>query len=52
MLVNESLSRVAEEKLRDDQEPDIFFTVQGLLKDMATVTIGRQLYDTSSSKRH
>jgi predicted ester cyclase len=40
MLVHQRQSRIAEKKLRHDQQPNIFFTIQGLLEDVASVAIG------------
>lgn len=49
MLVDESLGRVAEEQLRDDQESDILLAVEGLLQNMAPVTVGSQFDDPTSA---
>jgi hypothetical protein len=40
MLVHQRQSRIAEKKLRHDQQPNVFFTIQGLLEDVASVAIG------------
>lgn len=48
VLVNESLSGITEEELRDDQQPDVFLAVQGLLQDVAAVAIRGKLDDTAA----
>jgi len=48
MLIHECLRRITKEKLRDDQEPYVFFAVKGLLENVAPITVRRQLDDAAS----
>ena len=48
MLVDESLSGITEEELRDDEKPDVLFTVEGLLEDVASVAVRRKFYDATT----
>lgn len=50
MLVDESLSRVAEQEFRDDDETDVLFAVESLLEDVATVAVGRKLNNSPPAK--
>lgn len=47
MLIDERLSRISREQFGDDSEPDILFTVEGLLKDVTTITVCRELDNAS-----
>ena len=50
VFINKSLSGISYEQFRDDQKPNIFFTVECLLKDMASVTVSSKFNDVSSEK--
>lgn len=49
VFVHEGLRGVTEEQLGNDQEADVFFAVERLLEDMATVTVGREFNDPTST---
>lgn len=49
MLVYQSLRGIPKEQLRDDEKADVFFTVEGLLKDVTPVTIGSKLNNAAPS---
>lgn len=51
MLVDESLSGITEEELRDDEKPDVLFAVEGLLEDVASVAVGCEIDYPSSVQR-
>jgi len=51
MFIYESLCRVAEEKLRYDEQSDVFFAVEGLLKDVTSVTVDSELNDTATTEK-
>jgi hypothetical protein len=51
MLVDERLCRITEKKLRHDEQPNIFFTVEGFLKYMAPITVRRELDDPTSKSQ-
>jgi len=48
MLVHQCQSRIAEKKLRHDQQSNVFFTIESLLEDVTSVAIGRK-FDHSTS---
>jgi hypothetical protein len=50
MLVDESLSRVAEQEFRDNDETDVLFAVESLLEDVATIAVGRKLHNSPPAK--
>ena len=50
MLVHQRQRRITEKKFRHDQQSDVFFTIKGLLEDVASVTISRK-FDYSASMR-
>jgi hypothetical protein len=50
MLVDEGLGRIAEKEFRDDSKTNIFFAVKSLLKDVAAVTVGRELDDAAPTR--
>jgi hypothetical protein len=43
MLVYQGLRGIPKEQLRDDEKADVFFAVEGLLKDVTPITIGSKL---------
>jgi hypothetical protein len=67
VLVDQGLSRISTEELRNDQKsdgcmsrvreaagtnvPDIFFAVQCLLQDVTSITVGGKLDDSAPWKR-
>lgn len=51
VFVHQGLSRIAVKKLGNDEEADILFTVEGLLKDMATVTVCGKVDNTTPARR-
>jgi hypothetical protein len=48
MLVDERLCRITEKKLRHDEQPNIFLTVEGFLKNVASITVRREFGNTTS----
>ena len=48
MLVDESLSGITKEELRDDEKPDVLFAVEGLLEDVTSVAVRRKFYDATT----
>ena len=48
MFVDQSLGRISKQQFRDDEKPHIFFTIEGLLEDMAPVAICSKFDDTPS----
>lgn len=50
MFVHQRQRWIAKKKLRYDQQSNIFFTIKGLLEDVAAVTIGGKFDHTASAK--
>lgn len=48
MLVDESLCRIAKEKFGDNQKPNVLFTIQRLLEDVASIAVSCEVYDATS----
>lgn len=48
MLIDKRLRRITEKELGHDEQSNIFFAVEGLLKDVAPVTVHREFNDTTS----
>ena len=51
MFIYKGLRRVTEEKLRHDEQSDIFLAVESLLEDVASVTVGGKLHDASATEK-
>jgi hypothetical protein len=51
MLIDERLCRITEKKLRHDEQPNIFFTVEGFLENVASVTVRREFDDATSKSQ-
>jgi len=47
VLVDQSLGRIAKQQLSDDEKPDVFFAVQSLLQNVASVAVCSELHNTS-----
>ena len=47
MFIDESLSRITEQQLRNYEQPDILFAVESFLQDVATITIGREVHNAA-----
>ncbi len=52
VLVHKGLSRITEQKFRDNQKPDIFLAIKGFLKDVASIAIGGKVNNLTSDKRN
>jgi hypothetical protein len=48
MLVDERLCRITEKKLRHDEQPNIFLTVESFLQNVTSITIHREFDNTTS----
>lgn len=51
MLVDEGLGGVTEEKLGDDEKPDVLLAIEGLLQDVTSVAVRRKFYN-ATTKEH
>jgi len=49
MLVHKGLRRIPKEQFGNDKQPDIFFAIQSLLENMATITVRGKLYNAPSN---
>jgi hypothetical protein len=48
MLVDQCLGRIPEEEFRDDEKPDVLFTIEGFLENVASVAISGKFYNAAS----
>jgi hypothetical protein len=39
MFINKRRRRISDQQLRNDQQPDLLFTIQGFLEDVAAVAV-------------
>ena len=51
MFIYESLCGVTEEKLRYNKQSDVFLAVEGLLEDVAPITVGSELHDAATTEK-
>jgi hypothetical protein len=47
VLVDEGRRRVADEQLRHNEQADLFFAVERLLKNMAAIAVGREVHNAA-----
>ena len=47
MLIDQGLSGVPKQELRNYEQPDIFFAVKSFLQDVAAIAIGSQFHNAS-----
>jgi hypothetical protein len=48
VLVNKCLSRIASQKFRDNEQPDVLFAVKSFLKHVTAITVRCELDDATA----